>query len=120
MTPDIRTLAVFARNWQQYLEEATVLSGRNRSRRLTYQSRQRWVTVASALSAVGPRTIYFAEIGAGPRITHVAEIVDVEVDPSRRNARTRRLLALRPPDTKAESLLARTLYAIPGSPTLSH
>src|SRR5205823_10989301 len=91
MTPDVRQLAVFARNWPMYLDEATKLCRNSPNRRLAYQSRQRWVTAASAVGAAGPRKIYFAEIEGGPRVTHVAELVEVQVDASRQNPRTKRL-----------------------------
>ena len=112
MTPDVRQLAVFARNWSMYLDEATKLCRNSPNRRLAYQSRQRWVTAASALGAAGPRKIYFAEIDGGPRVTHVAELVEVQVDASRQNLRTKRLLKLRPPKTREEGLWGRTVYVI--------
>jgi hypothetical protein len=112
MTPDVRHLAIFARNWPLYLDEATKLCKNRPNRRLAYQSRQRWVTAASALEAAGPRKIYFAEIDGGPRITHVAELVEVQVDASRRNQRTKQLLELRPPKTRREVLWGRTVYII--------
>ena len=108
---DYTNIAVFARNWPKYLKEAAALTGQDRDSRRTYQSKQRWVSAAAALSAVGPRVIYFAEIEGGPEITHIAELVEVLVDPTPRNRATIRLLADRGL-TKGESLWGKTLYSV--------
>ncbi len=108
---DYTNIAVFARNWPDYLEEAVALTGRSRDTRRTYQSKQRWVSAAAALSTVGPRVIYFAEIEGDSEITHIAELVEVLVDPTPRSRATRRLLADRGL-TKGEPLWGKTLYAI--------
>lgn len=103
-------LAVFCRNHPEYLIRAEALS-----RVVTFRASQRWASAARRLQQDGPRPIYFAAIGEGQDIAYVAELVDLELDPTDADVRTRHLLDLCLEATKGEGLWdgrVKTLYAI--------
>jgi hypothetical protein len=108
----ITDLAVFSRNHPKYLREA---AGKSPDERVTFRSNVRWVSAADALKRFGPRRIYFAEIDGGGQVGYEADLVQVQVDPSRANPTTRILLTHVLNSTKGEDLWddsVQTLYVI--------
>jgi len=106
-------LAVFSRNHAHYLKEASRLK---RDQRVTFRSKVRWVSVAAAVNRSGaPRQIYFCEIDRGSQVRYQADLVQVQVDPSRKSAVTIALLKHVLKSTKPEKLWddsVQTLYVI--------
>lgn len=108
----ITDLAIFSRNYPKYLREA---AGKSPDERVTFRSNVRWVSAANALKRFGPRRIYFAEIDGGGKVEYEADLVQVQVDPSRANPTTQTLLTHVLDSTKAEELWddsVQTLYVI--------
>lgn len=113
-TPD---LAVFCRNHPEYLAEAARIGKLDPCKRVTFRASARWASAARALRLHRPRPIYFASIGGGPEVVYVADLVDLELDPSEHAPRTEQLLGHSLEDTQGEGLWkgkVRTLYVIRG------
>jgi hypothetical protein len=110
----VSDLAVFSRNHAHYLEAA---SERKRDTPTTFRSRVRWVTAAGAIKVFGPRSIYFVSVDGARKVDYQADLVEVQLDPDTRKARTRRLLGYELSATKKgkEELWSnsvKTLYVI--------
>lgn len=116
---NLTNLAVFSRNYEQYLKEA---AARPRDERVTFRSNVRWVSAERAIQQFGPRKIYFAPIDGGGRVEYEAGLVQVQVDPSRANKTTQALLKHVLASTKDEGLWndsVQTLYVIANCRRLS-
>lgn len=105
-------LAIFSRNHPTYLAEAACKSP---GVPVTFRSNVRWVRAAKAIDSYGSRRIYFAPIGGGGQVAYEADLVQVQVDPSRHSPTTKKLLQHVLLSTKREKLWndsVQTLYAI--------
>lgn len=103
--------AIFSRNWSHYLEAALKRSKATPEQVTVFQSNIRWVSGKAAV----PCQIYFGAIpedGSDPsnKVEYVADLVEVRVDPTSRDAEWLKRNAL--PETRREGLWGQTLYAI--------
>ncbi|MGI8546368.1 MAG: hypothetical protein ACR2M1_03400 [Gemmatimonadaceae bacterium] len=80
--------AVFSRNWDTYLKAAMRRAKSEPARPTVFQSRARWVSGRSA----SPCKIYFVanhedeDDAKVPKIRYVADLVEVRVDPTKKDA----------------------------------
>jgi hypothetical protein len=111
-------LAVFARNHVQHFEEAceaSSASGASTELRV-FRSDKGWVTAARVVSHHGSVPIYFAVVDAGSTVRYEAELVEVHLNPSRTDPKTKELLKHRGKTTALEPLDdgVETLYVVRG------
>lgn len=117
-----RHFAVFTRNHSKYLRTASRIAAKQPAKLITFRSRLRWTSANAALSAGGPRAIYFSSDEpnhgeAAPMVTHEAVLHIVILGPRIRSKQTREALDNCLPATKLEGLWeegrrVQTLYVI--------
>jgi hypothetical protein len=110
-------LAVFTRNHEHHLQEASQATSSDHTALRTFRSRKRWVTAAQIVAKHGPIPIYFAVVDSGPTVEYEGELVDVQLDPSPSDPKTQKLLKHSGETTKPEGLwkeTAGTLYLVRG------
>jgi hypothetical protein len=114
-----KPVAVFTRNHLMHLEEAAALSRRDAQRQIVFRARSKWISAARALDRAETLPVYIALVGRKSSIEYAAELVDIQLNPSRSNSKTKRLLRLTTRSTQGEGLWekksgrqVRTLYAI--------
>lgn len=95
--------AVFSRNHSNYLKAAAQIARSTPSRLVVFRSHVAWATAQKLLKEFGPLDIFFAAIDDNGRVTYQARLQKVHLRPRTKDSTTRRLLRLRPPETKSET-----------------
>lgn len=122
--PDI---AVFTRNWPEYLKAAEKRSNEP----TTFRSVKRWVKADDLLRKRKPLVLYIASIGGHGSVDFVADLYGTRLDPKGGEPETEDLLAHELPSTRAtdEGLWRKdehgkaavgTLYVIKNCHRLTH
>lgn len=107
--------AVFARNYQHYLEEAAKLPS---TEFITFRSAQMWTSARNTLEHHTTIPIYFSVIGDTNQVKFIAHLVNVHLQPDYADPETQKWLSFSLPSTKSEGLWekfgmeVKTLYII--------
>jgi hypothetical protein len=111
-------IAVFSRNYPEYLEVASKIAIEHPERLITFRAVTTWKSAQIALNFHNTIPIYFACVGGKGIVEYEAVLHTIYLNPKRGNKDTERLLALSLDETKDEGLWEKynqtvhTLYVI--------
>ncbi len=108
-------VAVFARNWPAYLEEAVKIAENSPEQPVTFRAQTVWRAAETAVNVHGPRKIYFAPNEGEGLVEYLAVLEKVVLYPEANAQVTKELLDKSLKSTSQEGLWSggvRTLYVI--------
>jgi hypothetical protein len=108
-------VAVFARNWPHYLKKAAEIALSSPNQPVTFRAQTIWKSAENAISAHGPRKIYFSPNGSEGIVEYEAILEQVALYPGLNTQATKELLDNCLTSTSQEGLWGgsvKTLYVI--------
>lgn len=114
----MKRVAVFARNYDLYLDHACELAAQDPTRMVTFRSKKPWARMKTALADQETATVYLAPNGSDGLVTYAATLHSLVLYPKRGDVATDQALTFQLPETVDETLWEgddgpiQTLYII--------